>query len=247
MSSIFSFTCALIMGGTVGAELPPDPPPQMEALVTAGQVTIEYVSDPEFVELDRGNCEFQLEFARTFQYRFQTIRRSRKPLVRITMTSIDPTVTVSHAIRMPAPYARPKPWESRLLRHEFDHVAVGCDPRAKLLLKYLVRQLPPIEHPLQVGETADAVLCEKLINLELDRREDAVTEVIRRSNQLLDALSRHGEINIPERAQFFAKLYTKEHLASLDFPFVAEALKVFETEAYIAAERFHLEQDPTIK
>lgn len=241
------FTCVLMLSGTVGAELPPDPPPQMEALVTAGQVTIEYVTDPEFVEQDRGNCAFQLEFARTFKYHFQTIRRSRKSLVKITMTSIDPTVTVSHAIRMPAPYARPKPWENRLLRHEFDHVAVGCDPRAKLLLKHLVRQLPPIEHPLQVGETADAVLCEKLINLELDRREDAVTEVIRQSNRLLDELSRHGEINIPERAEFFAELYTKEHLASLEFPFVAEALKVFETNAYIAAERFHLEQDPTIK
>ncbi len=236
--------CAWLMGCLAWADLPPEAPPEMAALVQAGQVTIEYVSDPEFVEKDNGNCAFQLEFARTFKYRFETTRRNRQPVLKVTLTSIDPTITVTHAIRMPVQYARPKPWENRLLRHEFDHVAVSSDPRPKLLLKYLVRRLPPFEHALQPGETADATLCEKLINLELDRREDAVTEVIRQNNRLLDDLSRHGEIGVPERVEFFAKLYTKEHLASLEFPFVEEALKVFETQAYSAAENLHLDRDP---
>jgi hypothetical protein len=48
-----------------------------------------------------------------------------------------------------------------------------------------------------------------------------------------------------ERREFFAKLYTKEHLAELQFPFLDEALGVFNQEAYRRAEDSRLDQVPT--
>jgi hypothetical protein len=222
----------------------PTPPPALRPLLKTGDVTVEYVSDPEFVAANIGKCHFSLKFEHTWKYRYSRSKKDGKTTVKVTPHTVTPTVEMHHTIRLPIRYASQK-WSGRLLRHELDHVAVSSDPRPALLLEYLATHLPPIKHELADGETADSALYKRLVNEALDRRKDAVVELIQQNYKRLDEVSQHGTVPIPDRAGFFADLYSKERLASLEFPFAAEALGVFETDPYRNAELLYLPTDPT--
>lgn len=221
-------------------------PRELKGLIESGKVTIKFVPATELPAEEWGRCDFSLGFRRDFQFDAEAKQKGGKRLAIVKVTSMKSDIRVVHRIRLREAFAPPLTWESPVTWHEFDHVAIGCDPRPALLLTYLADHLPTIERPIIRREEAMlSTLAGEWINEELTRRETAVTELIRQNNRLLDVTSGHGTEKIRDRREFFAKLYTKEHLAELKFPFLDEALGVFHQEAYRRAEDSRLDQVPT--
>lgn len=219
-------------------------PQELKRLIAHGKVKVVYDSDPEFVMAGRGWADFLVRLDHSFKYDLEKSRKNGRWKVQVAITKMEAKIELTHLIRMPASFKSPDIWQSQILRHEFDHVAVSLDPRAMLLLRHLVEHLTNIERTLEPGESPSNGLIARLVNEEIDRRRQAVIELMRQNNRLLDKLGAHGLQPIPNRAAFFAKLYTKEHLAEQKFPFVEEVLDLLETPEFANAKLPFLSHDP---
>jgi hypothetical protein len=213
-------------------------PPVLRELIERGNVTLKFVTAEELPPEEWGRCDFHLSFCREFRFDSRSIMKRGKRLGRVEVTSMKCDIQVTHHVRLRDTFLPPKTWDNTLTRHEFDHVAIGCDPRPVLLLKYLAEHLPVIERPiLRRDEATLSTLAGQWINEELDRRESAVTELIRQCNRRLDQQSDHGMESLADRTAFFAHLYTKGHLADEKFPFLDAAMRVFEKPEFVPAGR----------
>lgn len=213
-------------------------PPVLRELIERGKVTLKFVPAEELPPEEWGRCDFQLGFRREFRFDSRSVMKGGKRFGRVEITSMKCDIQITHHVRLRNTFLPPRTWDNTLTLHEFDHVAIGCDPRPVLLLKYLAEHLPVIERPiLRRDEVTLSTLAEQWINEELDRRESAVTELIRQCNRRLDQQSAHGLESITDRGAFFAHLYTKGHLADEKFPFVDAALRLFDKREFAPAGR----------
>ena len=83
-----------------------------------------------------------------------------------------------------------------------------------------------------------------LVNKEVTRRKDAVIEVARANYVLLDKVSDHGQIPIPDRQRFFAQLFMTANLRQHRFPYLSQVSKLLASDAYRAVKPKHLKADP---
>jgi hypothetical protein len=220
-------------------------PEELQRLIKDGHIKLVYDSDPEFVKADTGKAHFHLIFKQTFEYSFTKSKRNGRWHVKLTATQVKPTVRLEHTIRLPVQYKSDHIWNDRLLRHEFDHVAVSLDPRPVLLIERLFQHLPAIERTLDPGQEPSDELHKKFFNEEFEKRGQAVIELVKQNNVLLDKVGKHGTVPVPRRAEFFGQLYLKENLAKSKFPYLEEVLDLLETPKYREAELRFLPRDPT--
>jgi len=205
-----------------------------------------YDSDPEFVKASRGWADFHVQIRTSFKYDVTKSRARGRWNVKVAVNKLEPKIELTHLIRLPSTFKSPDVWSSRVMRHEFDHIAVSLDPRAMLLLRHLLEHLPVIERTLEPKETPSNAVLNKLIDEEVVKRRQAVVKLMRQNNQRLDKIGAHGAQAIPHRAAFFASLYTKENLAELKFPFFEQTLDLLETAEYQQAELPFLARDPAV-
>lgn len=224
-------------------------PPALRKLIEDGETTVEFVADPEFVKMNRGNCTFNLHATYQFNYRYKLLTPTSdgRARVRITLSKMRAEVTLKHWVRIPDRYSKPKPWETRLMLHEFDHVAISLDPRPKALLRYLAEHLPPFERTLGMGEKPSDDFYRKAITEEANKRKAAVTDLIQQGYEALDAKSSHGMVPISDRLHFFGQLFSEKRLAEMKFPFLAEARDALEAPEYSRPDLRFLPKDPTGK
>jgi hypothetical protein len=225
--------------------IPDDNAPQeLKRLIEDGKVKVVYDSDPKFVKEARGWADFQVDLRYTFKYNLTKTRKNGHWRVRLAITKLEPKIELTHLVRLPVTFKSPRVWQSGLLRHEFDHVAICLDPRARLLLRHLLKKLRIIDRTLESDEEPTDERLNKLIDDEITKRREAVVELMRQNNVLLDKVSAHGARLVPDRAAFFEKLYSKEHLAEQKFPFVDQVLDLLDKPEYRDAERPFLRRDP---
>ncbi|MEK6262866.1 MAG: hypothetical protein AABP62_30070, partial [Planctomycetota bacterium] len=222
-------------------------PKELKAFIEEGAVTVVISSDSEFVKANIGKAHFYMRLTQKYRYNFSKSKQGELWHVKVTAKNVEPTLHMEHVVRLPIKYRTDTVWSGRLLRHEFDHVAVSLDPRPKLLLEHLCRNLPTLERTLEAGEEPSDAVYKRIINEELGRRRNAVKELIQANYVLLDQFSKHGSNAIPQRAEFFGKLFTKENLAEQKFPYVTEVLEVLESPEFRQAELRFLPRDPTEK
>ncbi len=222
-------------------------PKELRSMVQDGTVTLVFSSEPEFVKANIGKAHFYLRVTQKFKYGFSKSRKDELWQVKITPKNVEPSVHMEHVVRLPVKYKSEAVWSGRLLRHEFDHVAISLDPRPVLLLEHLCRNLPLLERTLAAGEEPSDAVYKQIINEEFAKRRDAVTDLIQANYVLLDQVSKHGSIPVPNRAEFFGKLFTKENLAEQKFPCVTEVIELLETAPFQQAELRFLPRDPTDK
>ena len=127
-------------------------PKELRSMIQDGAITLVFSSDPDFVKVNNGKAQFHLRLTQKYGYGFSKSEKDDLWQVKVTAKNVEPTVRVEHVVRMPVKYKSDKVWSGRLLRHEFDHVAVSLDPRPALLLEHLCRNLPPLERTLAAGE-----------------------------------------------------------------------------------------------
>ena len=220
-----------------------DAPEELKPLIAAGKVKIVYESEFEFVKAERGWADFQVDLRYSFKYNVMKSRKNGRTQVRIVLTKLEPKIELTHLIRLPASLKSPQVWQGRILWHEFDHVSVSLDPRAKMLLRHLLKRLRVIDRTLDEGEEPSDELLGKIVEDEITKRRQAVVDLMRQNNVLLDKVGGHGVQAVPDRSAFFTKLYTKEHLAEQKFPYVDQVLDLLERPEYRDAELPFLRRD----
>lgn len=231
-----------------GEPIPTDnAPDELKRLIEDGKVKVEYDSEGEFAKSGRGWADFNLREDRKYRYDLMKQKRQGRWQVKITISQVEEKILLTHIVRLPAQKKSPDTWNSWLLRHEFDHVAVSLDPRPKLLLIHLLKNLPPIERTLDGGEEPSNEVVNRLINEQFDKHAKAIRDVMVHNNQSLDNISLHGTRPVPMRANFFRSLYTKDNLASAKFPYLDSVLKLLDSDDYQKAELRYLPSDPAEK
>lgn len=219
-------------------------PKELKRLIDSGKVEVAYDSDPEFVKAARGWADFNVQLQYSFKYDLTKTRKNGRWQVKLSNIRTVTKIELTHLIRLPVTFKSPTVWSGRILHHEFDHVAVSLDPRTMMLLRHLLDHLPALERTLEPNESPSNERLNKLVEDEIIKRREAVVELMRQNNRELDKIGAHGAQPVPDRATFFAKLYTKENLAEKQFPFVEQVLDLLESPAYRKAELPFLARDP---
>ena len=220
-------------------------PKAVKSLIQDGTITLVFNSDPEFVKRDTGKAHYYLGLTQKYGYSFSKAKKDDVWQVKVVAKQVEPTVRIEHVVRLPSKYKTDTVWNGRLLRHEFDHIAISLDPRPVLLLEHLCRSLPPLKRALEPGEEPSDAVYKRIINEEITLRREAVENLIQANYVLLDQVSTHGKVPIPKRAEFFGKLFTKENLAEQNFPYVDAVLDLLNFPEYQQAELRFLPRDPT--
>jgi len=220
-----------------------DAPPYFQRLIEAGNVAFEYHDPATFEAGDGGAAWFDVRVRHRFRYSYRSTWQSDgRRLVSITPKIRRTTIDVRHVVTLPFSYDTPEKWQTRLVRHEFDHVAVSTDPRAYLLVEHLIHHLGTLRRTLAAGPEPEGEWINGVIGEEINKRRDAVEELIRANYRLLDDVSRHGRRRIPDRQAFFHGLYTRENLEKMEFPYLVEAEDLLKTDKYRNAPLFYTDE-----
>ena len=74
---------------------------------------------------------------------------------------------------------------------------------------------------------------------ERDRSSDAVTALLQANYRLLDDVSKHGKQRIEDRESFFRRLFTKQNLDAMQFPYLGDVLDLLERKEYQAIPLYY--------
>lgn len=199
-----------------------DVPPALARLVDIGRVEIE--EDQPAVEAAGRTAltVFSFSLAYRMRYRINELGKGNdgKPRIRILVNFDDVTVLPSHKIQL-SKYFRPtKPWESALLQHEFDHVAISSDPRMLAMLCSLDgRRSTLVVAMEEAGKPKDDWAKTKIEESTKVFRL-AVEKLVETYYERLDEATQHGLRGIDDRKKFFTRIYSVEDLEKAQFPYV---------------------------
>jgi len=215
-----------------------------QSLIRDGETTITFVRDwPDSV----GKTDFFLNLDWSYDYRYATRITAGVTDVSVTPLNVKLTPRLRHVIRMPVAWHHAEVWESRLLGHEFDHVAVSLDPRARALLLHLCSELPVYRFSMAGQEKPSDEQMREGINREIQRRQSAILELVRANYVALDKVSQSGRAAMQDRKVFFESLYTQLNLEAAKFPFRQEVAALLESEQYQRLRPCHVATDPTTR
>ncbi len=195
----------------------------------------------EFVRLvDRGNVKivvdddrirksgktaltlFQFNVDYDFKFRHQMLGYDQESHVwqaKIMAWIDQPKVRLDHTICIQSNFAPSSPWESRLLRHEFDHVAVSTDPR---MLKIIKRELQQRRQWIgkweQIGAPTEQDV-RKSIFEAITAEVKSLEQLVQSQYDFLDQESNQGLSDINSRKDYFKRLYTVEGLERCKYLF----------------------------
>ena len=209
---------------------PPEPHPWL------AQAPGEYVR-----HIDRGNVQIKVDDERIrqsgksaltlfqfvvdfdFKFRFEWIEaNAQKGLwrARITAWMDQPKIRLDHTICIPSTYNPAKPWESKLMKHEFDHIAISTDPRmTKIINRVLQRRRTWVAEWEQETKPKEADVRDRIrqeISLEIKNCEN----MIQAQYDRLDKETSDGLVTIGDRMDFFFGLYTVAGLERCKFEYV---------------------------
>jgi hypothetical protein len=233
----------LIADGTalriLADELPPAPA-DVQAMLDAGQVKLEFYSPQSNPRRFVGETKYDYSFRHSFEADYEPERGGGRTTVKIRLKNVDVSAQQTHILYLPEDKRGPGLWEDPLTRHEFDHVAISIDPRIQRLLQAVFQSVEKLELPLPPGEELTAAWVNREVDELFDARGHAVYKVVSFNNLLLDRITQHGTQAIENREAFFQRLYTKPNLDEADFALTGEVLELLKSEAYRQLEPHYL-------
>ncbi len=219
-------------------------PPCYQSLIRDGEVTITFTRDlPGTV----GKTEFLLNLDWSYDYRYTTQSSDGVTEVTVTPLNIKLTPRLRHVIRMPVAFYRADVWDSRLLGHEFDHIAVSLDPRPRAMLVHLCSNLPAHRFSISDPEKPSDKQMREGINREIQRRQAAVLDLLRTNYVALDKATKHGRTSLQDRSGLFDSFYTRAHLEAVEFPFLQELDSLLDSDSYQRLRARNVVADPTAR
>lgn len=217
-------------------------PAAISRLIKGEATVVTFVPDLPDRE---GKTHFHIDLDWKYDFKYRTKKTKDAVEVTLSVSNLRVDVDIRHVVRMPKAYYRDDIWQTQLLLHEFDHVAVSGDGRVRMLLDELCGKLPQLRAKLTSGDRPSDAFCRAVINREFARRKDAVIALIGANYVLLDKVSDHGRRVVPDRKQFFTRLYTQRNLEERRFPYLQAVSKLLESDAYRAVKAKNLVKDPT--
>ena len=188
----------------------------------------------EFVRLiDRGNVNilvdddrvrragktaltvFQFSIDYDFKFRHQLLGyddESQTWRAKIVAWMDQPKVKLDHKIFFQTTFAPTLPWESKLLRHEFDHVAISTDPRMLKIIKRSLQQRRQWIAKWQQAIAPTELEIRKNILETFTAEVRSLEQLVQSQYDYLDRESNQGILAIHSRTDFFKGLYTIEGL-----------------------------------
>lgn len=199
-----------------------------DALDAMGSVTVIY--EPFRDKTQHGLAKFQYTWKRNFHYTRSHRTDNGKLLLTINVrANIDHTI--SHQIFMPS-VGKGHTWYTRLLDHEYDHVAISSDQRIFKLLRHLASKF--VIKNVQVGskDKITKKFISARINEQLNKFEDEIEKIVQANYKLLDKISDHGKKPIPDRNRFFSQLYDTENLNRHNFAYIERVTSLLNSKEY---------------
>lgn len=209
----------------------------MRHLALEGSVQI--VNGPVYTPGIHALTRFDLTYRAHWDYEL-TLEKSGSDFalaIKPSMKSVD--VVVKHTLKLPEGEEQESDRYRVLLLHEYDHVAISTDGRAKAILKGLMNKLGTIRQRWDgpIPPPADAM--NAAINQAAAARQKAVSDLIAHAYRRLDRESDHGRRPLSNRSSFFLDLFSERHLKEAKFPYLEEARKVMNTVEFKTAPRFY--------
>jgi len=126
-------------------------------------------------------------------------------------------IHLEHDVYLQSGWQATDPWDTALLKHEFDHVAISTDPRFRQFLKQLLQQ--PIECTVRWprDEQLTSAIIDQAINAEMAARIHELERLVQAQYDRLDQASRDGRNTIEDREQFFHSLYSLDSIRECHF------------------------------
>lgn len=207
-------------------------PPHLNRLIDRGQVRLE-IDDEKLAKAKRAA---QTEFTFAIEYSMRYSTEKPNGLNGSTLISVHypkREMTLSHVVTLSTEFfERNDGWESPLLRHEFDHVAVTTDPRVMKLSEAVM--FDPFTFTLESATSAAAI--EKATHQQcenaFEQRKAALISLLNDAYGDLDKRSQHGLQPIEDRQDFFASLYQEEWLMEKQFAWIKPCKKLFKSSGY---------------
>lgn len=199
-----------------------DVPSDLSRLVDVGKVRMEVDEAAVRAAKRTALTAFHFKFTYRTHYRWPSSSRSTvggrsiKLLVRFTEFDWE----IEHRIMLSERFRPTKPWETPLLRHEFDHVAVSTDPRLLAMLASLDKAEVPIPVEVEQGITLSSKQIDEAIHAYVVRFQKALEDLVNDRYRQLDRESKDGLKFIADRSAFFQSLYTSEGLENEKFEFL---------------------------
>ena len=208
-----------------------DAPGEFVRLIDRGNVKI--VVDDDLVKKAGKSALTVFKFVvdYDFKYRHQTIGYDRETNTwqsKIVAWMDQPKVKIEHKICLKSDFQPSSPWESKLLRHEFDHVAISSDPRMLKLMKWALQQrrewTGKWEQPNSPSEQDVRTAILESITVEVK----ALEKLVQSQYDTLDQESSQGMVAIGARTSFFKDLYSIEGIEKCKYsmtPLMREFVK----------------------
>ena len=207
-----------------------------QKLIEAANVRFEYY-DPQQQSYEHPaytSFELKVRYRSTYQYTVSSGPRNSRVAIRPRIEQIE--ISLENRIRLPDHLADESRWNSPLVQHEFDHVAMTIDPRLRMLMEDIHRGVSLVERTAEQGTVVDDDWVGGAIAAELELRRQAVHEVLVANEARLDELTHHGRRPLENRRVFFQSLFQEKNLRENNFPYLSEVRSLLQTAAYQEAE-----------
>jgi hypothetical protein len=184
-------------------------PPYYSRLVDLGQVSIQVDEKSVRAANRTALTAFQFVIRYRARYRYNEIDSSSKVgqemLIRARYTNLN--IDLQHRILLSENYRPSSPWESSLLQHEFDHVAISTDPR----LLAMVESLGQGEISWKATKPATDRLNSRWVQQRMEDRastfQKGIEAIVNEYYRRLDLESANGQRMISDRSRFFRGLF----------------------------------------
>ena len=143
--------------------------------------------------------------------------KSKTWQAKITSWMDQPKVRLEHTICFQSNFTPNSPWESRLVKHEFDHVAISSDPRLLKIIKRILEQRKQWTARWNQVEAPTEADIKKSILDNVVEEVKSFEQMVQSQYDYLDKESSQGVSTIENRSNFFQSLYTLEGLERCKF------------------------------
>lgn len=224
-----------------------DAPGEIVRLIGLGNVRLEIDDQAVKASNKLALTAFQLKVTFDARIRYDWISQGNQNQpwkARIIANVPKPRIYLEHQVIIPSTFQPMDPWESALMKHEFDHVAISTDPRLLTIMERIFkRKWVFTEEWDQPSRPTDADVqsrVEQLLAGEVKNCE----KLIQQQYDWLDLQSVSGSQSLESRMSFFQELYSFPGLERCSFArrdLVKEHLnRISPSESLIELERHYL-------
>lgn len=223
--TLFQLLAELSFPVTLHAQQPPHPwiadaPGEIVRLIGLGNVRIEVDDEQVKASSKLALTAFQLKVTYDVRIRYDWIAQGNQNQgwkARIVANVPKPKFHLEHQVIIPSTFQPVDPWESALMKHEFDHVAISTDPRLLKIMDRIFKRKWIIaeewDQPLRPTDADVKSRVEQMLAAEVKNCE----QLIQRQYDWLDQQTVSGSQSLDSRISFFQDLYSFQGLERCSF------------------------------